>query len=172
MFILIKILKKIFTILHSNATPTQIGWGVVLGSFLGLAPFFSLHKLFIFLLILLLNVNMGAAFLSVLIFSFAGILTDPLAHQIGYSMLVDANALTGFWTNLYNMPIVPFTRFYNTIVMGSFVIALIAALPVFFSVKKFVVYYREHWANKVENWKIIKYFKLTKIFKIYSTYRG
>jgi len=95
MFILIKILKNFFTILHSNATPTQIGWGVVLGSFLGLAPFFCLHKLFIFLLILLLNVNMDAAFLSVLIFSLAGLLTDPLANQIGYAMLVDANALTG-----------------------------------------------------------------------------
>ena len=172
MFILIKILKKIFTILHSNATPTQIGWGVVLGSFLGLAPFFCLHKLLILLLIILLNVNMGAAFLSVLIFSLAGLLTDPMANQIGYAMLVDANALTGFWTNLYNMPIVPFTRFYNTIVMGSFVINLIAVLPVFFAVKKFVIYYREHWAKKVENWKITKYFKLTNFFKLYSTYQS
>ncbi|MFH0948362.1 MAG: TIGR03546 family protein [Elusimicrobiota bacterium] len=172
MLILIKTLKSIFSILHSNTTPTQIGWGIVLGSFLGLAPFFCLHKLFILLLIFFLNVNRSAAFLSVLFFSLVGLLTDPMAHQIGYLLLVTTSSLTDFWTNLYNMPIVPFTKFYNTIVMGSFVINLIVALPVFFAVKKFIVYYREHWAKKVEDWKIIRYFKLTKFFEIYSGDRG
>ncbi len=168
MLILIKILKKILTVLNSNATPAQIGWGVVLGSFIGLAPFFCLHKFIILLLIIFLNVNMGAAFLSVLVFSIVGALTDPLAHKIGYALLVNTNALTGLWTKLYNMPVVPFTKFYNTIITGSFVIALILILPVFFAAKKFVIYYRKHLMQKVQNWKLMKMFKLTNFYKIYS----
>ncbi|MBN1385321.1 MAG: TIGR03546 family protein [Elusimicrobia bacterium] len=170
MLLLIKILKKTMAILNSNATPSQIAGGVVLGSFIGLAPFFCLHKLFVFLLIIFLNVNMGSAFLSILIFSVIGLLVDPLAHQIGYALLVKTSALADMWTALYNMPIVPFTRFYNTIILGSFVIALILILPVFFGTKKFVVYYREHLAKKVENWKIIKVFKLSGFYKLYSKF--
>lgn len=172
MLILIKILKKLITILNSNATPSQIAGGVVLGSFMGLAPFFCLHKLLILLLIFFLNVNIGAAFLSVLIFSIAGLLVDPLAHQVGYGLLVKTSALTGMWTSLYNMPIIPFTRFYNTIVLGNFVIAVILILPVFFGAKKFVVYYREHLAKKVENWKIMKMFKFSGFYKLYSKFSG
>ena len=115
---------------------------------------------------------MGSAFLSILIFSIIGLLTDLLAHQIGYALLVKTAALTGIWSTLYNIPIVPFTRFYNTIVLGNFIIALILILPVFFATKKFVVYYREHLAKKIENWKIMKVFKLSGFYKLYSGYSG
>lgn len=172
MLILIKILKKLFAILHSNATPSQIAGGVVLGSFMGLAPFLCLHKLVILLLIFFLNVNIGASFLSILIFSLAGLVTDPLAHHVGYALLVKTSALTGIWTALYNMPVVPFTRFYNTIVLGNFVIAVILILPVFLGAKKFVVYYREHLAKKVENWKIIKMLKFSGLYRLYSGFSG
>ena len=168
MFFFLNILKKIVQILHSNDSPSQVAWGVVLGSFMGLAPFFCLHKLVILLMILLLNVNMGAAFLSVLIFSIVGVLTDPLANLIGYSLLVKTPGLTGMWTSLYNAPVVPFTRFSNTIVLGSLVLNFVFLVPLFVFAKKFIVYYRNNLAQKVEKWKIMKLLKLSAVTRFYS----
>lgn len=168
MYLLLNILKKIIKILHSNDSPSQIAWGVVLGSFMGLAPFLCLHKLVILLMILLLNVNMGAAFLSVLIFSLIGVLTDPLANLIGYQLLVRSPGLTGMWTSLYNAPLVPFTKFNNTIVLGSFLLNIIFILPLLIFTEKFTVYYRKNLAQKVEKWKIMKLLKLSSVSKFYA----
>jgi len=172
MLVVIKILKKIFAVLHSNASPMQISLGVVFGAFLGLAPFLCLHKLAILLCVIFFNVNIGSAFLSVLIFSVVGMPIDSLSHKIGYFLLVESKSLNAFWTDLYNMPIIPFTRFYNTVVLGGFVVALIIAAPVYFASKKFVFFYRKNLAAKVEKWKIIKIFKLSNFYNMYSNYSG
>lgn len=171
MFFILKFFKKAIKILNSNATPAQIGAGVILGFFIGISPFWGLHKIIFFLMVLLLNVNMSAAFLSMLGFAVIGLILSPVSHSIGYKLLVETPALKDFWTNLYNTPVIPFTRFNNTAVLGSFILACLLSLPLFIGTKKFVVYYRESLASKVEKWKITKILKMSKIYKIYDAYR-
>jgi len=123
-------------------------------------------------MIVLLNVNMGAAFFSVLIFTIIGLLTDPLADKIGFILLAKTPALTGLWTSLYNTPLIPFTKFNNTIVLGSLMLNIIFIFPLFIFTRKFVVYYRKNLAQKVEKWKIMKLFKLSGVFNVYSNYQA
>jgi uncharacterized protein (TIGR03546 family) len=101
-----------------------------------------------------LDVNLSAAFLAFTIFALIAWILDPVFHQIGYFLLVDAETLKGMWTVLYNAPLAPLTRFYNTIVLGSLVGALVLVLPVYVGMKRFVVAYRKTIGARIERSKI------------------
>jgi uncharacterized protein (TIGR03546 family) len=166
----INLVKSIVSILQSEISPTQVAWGFALGSLMGFIPFSALHSYLVFVLILMLNVNIGAATLATLLFSFLSMFTDPLADKIGYLLLVKVSALTPLWTKLYNMPIVPFTKFNNTVVLGSFVISLILFIPCLIFSKRFIVFYRANYKDKVAQWKIMKLFKFTSVAKVYDKF--
>lgn len=168
----IKIVKKFIRLLHSNVDPAQIAGGFALGSIIGLTPLFSLHNLIVAFIIIILNVNIASAFFGMLIFSVIGFFTDSIAHSIGYWLLVSMESLTPLWTRLYNMPIVPFTRFNNTVVLGSLIISLLLFIPVLIGFKKFIILYRSKFQEKVLKWKIVTVLKSTPLVKFYTRLRG
>ncbi|MEW6041517.1 MAG: TIGR03546 family protein, partial [Elusimicrobiota bacterium] len=165
-----KLVKSIIKILHSNISEDEVAAGFALGSIIGLTPFYTLSNLFVLILIILLNVNTGAATLGILIFSIIGSFTDSLAHQIGLFLLTKVDFLTPFWTSLYNAPIIPFTKFNNTVILGSWIISLILLIPVFLLFKKFIIYYRANVAKNVEKMKIIKLLGIDKLINIYTRF--
>jgi uncharacterized protein (TIGR03546 family) len=167
----IKLLKSIINLLHSDVSPRQIAGGVALGSLIGFTPFFSLNTLFVIFLILIINVNIGAAILAVGLFSIIAFFIDPLAHVVGYFLLVQVPSLHPFWTALYNMPLVPFTRFNNTVMLGSIVIALLLFLPIYALCARLIVLYREKYRSTVDGWKIMKFLKMTSVYSLYDKYR-
>jgi len=167
----IKLVKQIVLILQSEISPKQVAAGAALGMILGFAPVKCMQSYVILVIILMLNVNLGSATLSAGVFAMLGFLLDPLADKIGYHLLVNSKTLTPFWTSLYNMPLIPFTRFYNTIVLGSFVISLILAVPVYLLTLRFINYYRSHFKDKVSKWKIMKLFKVTSAYNVYDKYQ-
>lgn len=167
-----KIIKSIVSFLHSDISPKQVSGGVALGSIIGLTPMASLHNYIVLFIILVTKINKSAALLSAALFALIAFLTDPLADSIGYTLLVKIDALTPLWTRLYNMPFVPFTRFNNTVVLGSLVISLALFLPVFFLTNKFIIYYRANLRLKVENSKVLKLFKLNSVFNLYNKFKG
>jgi hypothetical protein len=89
--------------------------------------------------------------------------------------LLDVNlsaALQGFWTYLYNAPLAPLSRFYNTVVLGSFVSGVILFVPIYFGMKRFVVAYRTHIHAKVEQWKIYKILSRNSLVQWYQRIRS
>jgi len=52
--------------------------------------------------------------------------------------------------------------------LGSFIIAALLFIPTVIIVKKFVLYYRANLRQKVEKWKIMKLFNLSKFYSIYD----
>src|SRR6266516_1300612 len=118
MFSLIKLIQSLVGALHSEGTPGQLAAGIVLGSFLGLTPLVNIHNAVIFAALVLLNVSFG-------------FLLDPLFDWIGHTLLFTPS-LTPVFTSLYNMPVIPLTNFNNTVVLGSFVFAVLFALPLYF----------------------------------------
>lgn len=152
----IKFVTNFLKILRAGQTPRQIAGGFALGAIVGLSPVLTLQGLFIWLIIFILDVNLSAAFFAFACFSLFAYLFDPLFHSLGYFLLVDITALQGMWTTLYNVPIAPLTRFYNTVVIGSFATGVVCAFPLYFGMKRFVVAYRTHIHAKVEQWKIYK----------------
>jgi uncharacterized protein (TIGR03546 family) len=167
MFIL-KLLGKLFKALRSGASPNQIAGGFIFGMIIGLTPFWSLHNLLVVILIIILKVNISMAIFSFLICSGFAYLLDPIFHSFGYWLLVDVTSLQGLWTSLYNTPVVPLTRYNNTVVMGSLVSSLILTLPMFFLVKVGVVLYREKFEARIQKLKIVQIVKSSKIYSVYQ----
>jgi len=166
--ILLKYLSKLLKALKSGETPAQLAGGFILGMILGLTPFWNLHNLVVFIILIIIRVNISMAILSFAVFSGFAYLLDPLFHNLGFWVLVDVNALKSLWTTLSNVPIGSLTNFNNTVVMGSMIISLALILPVFFLVKVGVVQYREKVDTKVQKWKIVQVMKSSKLYSIYD----
>jgi uncharacterized protein (TIGR03546 family) len=167
----LKLIRDFIKILREGQTPAQVAGGFALGSILGLSPNLTLQGILVWLVILVLDVNLSAAFVALTIFSLFAFLMDPMFHWVGYQVLVNVDALRSVWTSLYNAPIAPLTRFNNTVVMGSFLSALVLFLPVYFGMKKFVVAYRTHVGAKVEKWKVYQWVKRSTLVQWYDKIR-
>jgi len=161
-------LRKLIKIINENATPGQIGGGVALGAMVGLIPGLNLLSFGLLLVLFLVNVNLSTAFMAIALFKVVGYIVDPLAHDVGLFVLTKVSFLTTFWTTLYNIPFVPFTRFNNTVVMGNLVVGLLLFFPIFLATKKGIVLYRERWRDKVAQWKIIRVIKASKVYGWYQ----
>lgn len=166
------ILKQIFSLLkllNSDTGHNQISAGVAAGFILGMTPTFSLQTLLVYLLLFVFRVQVGAVFLTAFFFSFMAYLLDPVFHSVGYSIL-KADGLQGFFTLLYNMPIIPFTRFNNTIVMGSGVVAFVLSPVVFIIARALIIRYRVSIVEKFKESKFWKAVKATGFYKWYLKY--
>lgn len=166
------ILKQIFAflkLLNSETGTNQIATGIAAGFILGMTPFFSLQSILIFLLVLFFRIQIGAVFVSAFFFAFIAYLLDPVFHSVGQAVLT-ANGLQELFTTLYNMPIVPLTRFNNTIVMGSGVVAFALSPFVFFIAKYLVQKYRATVVARFKQTKFWKAIQATSLYKWYYTY--
>jgi uncharacterized protein (TIGR03546 family) len=150
----IKLLTNFIKIMREGQTPNQVAGGFALGMIVGISPSLTLQGIFVWFVILVLDVNLSAALLAFTVFALIAYLADPLFHALGYFLLVDVDALRGLWTWMYNVPIAPLTRFYNTVVMGSFASGLILLLPLFYGMKRLVIAYRTTIGARIEQWKI------------------
>ena len=168
----LKFVINFVKILREGQTPAQVAGGFALGSILGLSPMLTLQGLAVWLIILVLDVNLSAATFSLALFSLFAYIFDPIFHRIGYFLLVDIDSLKGLWTMLYNAPIAPLSRFNNTVVMGSFVSAIILFTPIYFGMKKFVVAYRSTLGVRMQKMKIYKIIDRSSLVQWYRRIRS
>lgn len=169
MTILFKQIFQLLKLLNSETGSHQIAWGIALGFVLGMTPSFSLQTILVFALLLFFRVQMGAAFVAAFFFKFIAYLLDPLFHKVG-STVLGMESLKPMFTSLYNMPVVPWTRFYNTIVMGSGVLAIILTPIVFFVSLSMIKKYRVHVYERFKASKFFKALKATGLYKWYIKY--
>lgn len=167
----LKFLSKFIKVLRAGESPPLIAVGFTLGFVVGFTPFWTLQNMVLLAVAILTKVNLAAVFFSLFLFSFVAYLFDPWLHSLGYVILVDLESLHVLWTALYNMPVAPFTRFNNTVVMGSLVVALILAAPVYLLAKRGIIVYRERWAEKIERWKVVRYIKGSAVYNWYERVR-
>ncbi len=170
MTLLLKQLFNFFKMLNSETGSHQIAWGLALGMVLGFSPFLSLQTLLVLCICMAFRVQMGAAFVSGFFFSFVAYLVDPLADQLGRWVLENPS-FRPLFVQLYNMPIVPLTRFNNSIVMGSGLIGFLGAVPAFFFFKSAVKKYRQQVVVRFQNSKVWKVFRNTFVYKMYAKYQ-
>lgn len=169
MDILIKQLISLIKLLHSDTGQIQIASGLAFGVFLGFAPFLSLQTLLVLFIVFIFRVQLGAAFLSAFFFKFVAFLLDPVADSLGRWAL-ESPGLRGLWTTMYNVPLLPMTRFNNSINMGSFIISIILCPILFFIFKKLILQYRTKVVQSFEQSKFWKLFKSSKFYFWYSKY--
>jgi uncharacterized protein (TIGR03546 family) len=170
MFTILKLIQSIIKTLHSDGTPGQVGAGIALGSALGLTPLVEVHNLVVFALILVLNVSFGGGMLGWALFVPLGFALDPVFHRIG-SGLLQAPFLRPLWTSLYNTPLVPYTNFNNTIVLGSVTAWLALLIPIYFAAKYGVARYRATIGERVRQSKVYKALTASQVYNWYKLFR-
>ncbi len=170
MFALLKLIQSIIKTLHSEGTPGQVGAGIALGSALGLTPLMNVHNLVVFALILLLNVSFGGGMLGWALFVPVGFLLDPAFDAVGRRLLA-APALVPLWTRWYNTPLVPYTNFNNSVVLGSVVGWLGLALPIFFLARWAVARYRATIGERVRRSKLYRALTASQVYNWYRLFR-
>ncbi len=169
MGLLLKQLFSLVKLLNSETGQNQIAAGVAAGFILGMSPTLSLQSLLVFLCLFVFRVQMGMAFLSAFFFAFIAWALDPIFHSLG-SWLLGLEALQSLWTILYNLPLVPLTRFNNTVVMGAGVCAIILSPLIFFLSRTLVVKYRVTVVERLKQTKAWKAIQATSLYKWYYTY--
>lgn len=166
------LLKQIFgliKLLNSETGQNQIAAGIAAGFILGMTPAFSLQTVLVIILVLLFRVQMGAVLISSFFFAFMAYLLDPVFHSVGQNIL-QTNSLQPIFTSMYNMPILPFTRFNNTIVMGSAAVT-IALFPVIFIISRVLIFkYQDKVLRRFKDSKFWKFVKATSLYKWYQKY--
>jgi len=166
------LLKQIFgflKLLNSDTGTNQLAAGIAAGFILAMSPAFSLQTILIIFVIFMFRVQLGAALISSFFFAFAGWIFDPLFHSIGKKIL-EMESLAGLFTTLYNMPLIPFTKFNNSLVMGSGVVAIVLSPLVFVLAKMLITKYRKVVVERIKETKLWKAVKATSLFKWYYKY--
>jgi len=170
MLSLLRLLQSLFRTLHSEGTPGQVAAGMMLGAGIGLTPLMSAHNLVLFAAIVLFNVSFGGGMLGLALFTPVGFLLDPLFDRVGL-LLLETSGLRGLWTDWYNIPLLPFTGFNNSVVLGSFVVWLVCAVPIYLAARWAVGHYRATYGHRVLNSRFMRGLKASKVYNVYSWFQ-
>ena len=162
---------NLFRLLNSETGTNQIASGIACGLVLGFAPALSIQSILVFICIFLFRIQIGAAFVSAFFFSFIAWILDPLSSLTG-SFILEIESLRPIYTAMYNMPVVPFTQFYNSITMGAGFISILLSPGVFFGSRILIRKYREKIVEKYKNNKYWKIWTSTTIYKWYTKYQS
>lgn len=169
--LLLKLLQAIVKALNSEGTPRQVAAGIAFGAALGLTPIGSLHNLVIVLLALVLNISLAGFTLGWTAFLPLGFALDPLFDAIGKALL-GAPGLAPLWSRLANAPLVPFTHFNNSVVLGSLVFWVVAWLPIFFLARWGVIRYRAAIFERLSRTKLFQAVKASRLYRVWRLFQA
>ncbi len=124
----------------------QLAAGIVLGMLIGIVPKDSLSVYMIGAATILSTANLFCAAISGLSFTWIGTLIDPYSHSAGNAVL-GFQPMQGFYAWASELPVVPWTRFDNTVVTGSLVIGLGLAIPLYFMSRTIINRLRPQFAT-------------------------
>jgi uncharacterized protein (TIGR03546 family) len=170
MLALLKLIQSLIKTLHSEGTPGQVAAGMALGAALGLTPLFNVHNLVVVALLIVLNVSFGGGMLGWALFVPAGFLLDPVFDRIGRALLQHP-ALQATWTSWYNTPLVPYTNFNNSVVLGSVVGWMVLAVPIYFAARVGVARYRATIGERVRQSRFYKAVTASRAYNLYRLFR-
>jgi uncharacterized protein (TIGR03546 family) len=152
--------------LTTETEPPQIALGVAFGFLIGLLPKATLTVQLLLVLVMALRVNFPIALATVMLTVPFNPLFDKLTDPIGYALLSNA-ALAPLWTQLYNMPVLPWTGFNNTVLLGGLVLGLLLFAPIYFAARRGAAVYNERMKPRVMNSKFVKGLKGSWLFDWY-----
>jgi uncharacterized protein (TIGR03546 family) len=100
-----------------------------------------------------------------------GFALDPAFDRLGRALLVDVAPLQPLWTWAYNTPVVALSNFNNTVVLGSFVVWLLAVVPLFFLLRWLVTRYRATVYARLQRTRVFQLVKASKLYNLYTLFR-
>jgi uncharacterized protein (TIGR03546 family) len=152
---MIKGIARLIVALNANTRPGEIAAGAAFGLLLALVPGGNLLWSVLFIPTFFLKINMAMELLLLGLLRLAAPLADPGLDAVGYAVLSLAG-LRGFFIAVQGLPLAPWTRFNDTVVMGGFLAGLLLWAPVFLLVRLLVTLYRRRLREKIAESKLAK----------------
>ena len=122
-------------------SPRLLAFSLALGMVLGLMPKGNLLAVLVSMVLFASRSNLAVAMISALLFSYVGPWADPLTDRLGAALL-NWPVLRPTWMWLHSQPLVPWTSFNNTVVLGSLTLGLLLFYPVYRVVWSFFAWRR------------------------------
>ncbi|MDR1211729.1 MAG: TIGR03546 family protein [Spirochaetaceae bacterium] len=152
---MIKPIANLIVALNGNVKGSHIAAGFAWGLLLGLVPVGLIWIILFLLSFLLFKHNHAAKALILIVVKLLGHLTAVPLDLLGWELL-HLDALQPAFTVLYNMPLAPFTRFYNTLVAGGLAAGLALWIPAFLFGRLAVFGYRNTLSPKIRGTRLVK----------------
>lgn len=154
MFFFLKPIRLFTKALVTDNSPRQMALGFALGIAIGLIPKGNLIAIVLMIILGALRVNLGLGVLTAFCVSWGAIYLDPLTHQLG-SYLLHHKSLIPYWTELFNLPVAPWTKFNNTVVLGSTCVGLGLLLPLYWLTIPLFARYTPDWEDRLKKYKVV-----------------
>ena len=152
---MLKQLVKLLKALNSNRNPSEIAHACCMGIMLGFMPKDNALWFILFVFFLFVRVNKPCYLVVTALMSLLAWHIDPLFDDIGYKILTIPQ-LGGFFGTILEIPFVGFTRFNNSIVMGSLAVSLVLYIPVFVCMRMLVLLLRKKIAPNFADSAVMK----------------
>ena len=151
----VKWIAALIVAINANNRAGEVAAGISFALLLALIPGGNLLWTVLFIITFLLKINLAGELLFLALFKLLAPLTDGLLHRLGAWML-NQPFLQDPFTAAYNLPLLPLSRFNNTIVMGGLIAGLLLWIPVFFLFRQLVILYRRRLRDKIAGSKLVK----------------
>ena len=115
---IIRPLRYLLSAISPHDSPRQLALGMAIGIAVGLVPKGNLTAVMLTTVLFGSQVNAGTGMLTAFCFSWIGSFLDPLTHRIGLAVL-GCGPIRSMLATLYDLPLVPWTGWNNTVVVGS-----------------------------------------------------
>lgn len=145
---MIKALARLIVALNLNTRPAEIAAGAALGLLLALVPGGNLVWIALFAVAFLVKINLAATFLLLGLLRLVVPFADPALDALGWAVL-HLPFLQGAFAALQAAPVVPWTRFNDTVVMGGLVAGLALFVPAWLGVAALVRLYRAKLRERI-----------------------
>ena len=123
-------IRMVRTALCTKDSPRQMAAGLACGLLLGLVPKGNLLALILATTLLTTRMSLATGMLCAFLVSLIAPFCDPLTHRLGQWMLTNVS-FTPLWRSFARLPLVSWTSFNNTVVMGSLTLGTILMYPVY-----------------------------------------
>ena len=155
---MLKFFVKLFNSINSNSNPGEIAHAVSIAMILGFMPKDNAFWYVLTVFFLFVRINKGALVLFTALFSLIAPSLDGIFDQIGYYILTIPQA-QGVYATLIDIPFVAFTKFNNTIVMGSLLGGLVLYIPVYVIARLIIFLWRNKLVPVLRKTKLVVFIK-------------
>lgn len=163
---MITLLAKLLNALNSENSTRQIALAIALAFVYGVSPVVSLQAFFVLFFVLLVKVHLASFILAVGVFKGVSYGLTGAASNIG-EYLLTTDALSGSFNTLYQYDIFKLAHLHHTYNLGSLVLGVLIAIPLYFVSKLLIEKYRQHIKAYFEQLRIVKALKATKVYTLY-----
>jgi uncharacterized protein (TIGR03546 family) len=123
------------------------------------------------MVLLFVRVNLVAAFVSFCAFSLASPLVDLAFDPIGTAVLTKIPALFRFWAWMFHAPILPYTNFNNSLVMGSLVGCALAAYPMYWFMGRAIQFFNKRLRYRIYGSSVMRSWRASRLNRLYEQSR-